>query len=322
MKIEPAYLLLGPENGEKAAFIKQCKKEIETVSNNSYEEYRFYPFETDVLTIMDVLHNGSLFSDYKIVTVYQVETITKKNDIETILSYFQQPAPQGMLFLISDEIQIDPRLRKGVPKNQTKIFWEMFENKKQEWVTSFFSKNGKNIRPEAVHLILELVENNTLDLQRESRRLILYYQEKPQIEPDDVEAFLYHSKEENVFTLFDKIAVRDLEGALEIAEKLSLTGEVTSVQLFGGLLWQFKRLQMIHYYMLNQFSFEDACSKSKITSKRACATYKTALRYYSHKAVEYIIRLISQYDYRIRETKTEMEQILFSLFLYKCIHRT
>lgn len=321
MKIKPVYLLLGPENGEKGQFIKECKQELKNLSNNSFEEHRFYPFETDMLKIMDILHNGSLFTDYKIVTLYQVETITKKDDIELLLSYVKQPTDNTVLLLISDEIQIDKRLRKGFPKDFTKIFWEMFENKKQDWVSNFFTRNGKTIHQEAAELILELVDNNTLDLQRECHRLLQHYQDKELIVSEDVESFLYHSKEENVFTLFDKIAKKDLEGSLDVAEKLALSGDADSVQLFGGLLWQFKRLQSIAYYVRNHFSLEEACKKCGLTSKKAQNAYKGALQNYSYSVIENIIQLISEYDYKIRESKSEMETLLFSLFLYCCIRK-
>lgn len=321
MKIDPVYLLLGPENGEKAAFVRKLKQEIKKQSGDSYEEYRFYPFETEIQRITGILQNGSLFSEFKIVTLYQIETITKKGDIDVILDYIQQPALNTVFLLISDEVRIDKRLKSKVSKENVKIFWEMFENKKQNWVTSLFAKYGKQIQSAAADLILELVDNNTLDLQRECRRLMLHYEDKAVIETADVEAFLYHSKEENVFTLFDKIAQKDFEGSLEIAEKLALSGEANSIQLFGGLLWQFKRLQKINYYRQNNFHFEEACKKCGIAGKKAQAAYQGALRNYPGEAVNNIIRLISHYDFLVREAKSEMETLVFSLFLYCCIRK-
>jgi DNA polymerase III subunit delta len=321
MKIEPVYLLLGPEHGEKALFVRKLKQEVKNQSAGSFEEYRFYPFETEIQQIVGILRNGSLFSEFKIVTLYQVETITKKVEIETILHYLRQPPRDAVLLLISDDVRIDNRLKSKLPKESVKIFWEMFENKKQDWVSSFFSKYGKQIQPEAADVILELVENNTLDLQRECRRLMLHYEEKQIIGPADVEAFLYHSKEENVFTLFDKIVKKDFEGSLEIAEKLALSGETNSIQLLGGLLWQFKRLQLINYYLQNHFGFDEACKKCGIKSKKAQSSYQGALENYPGDSVNNIIRLISRYDYLVREAKSETETIVFSLFLYCCIKK-
>lgn len=321
MKIEPGYLLLGPENGEKGSFIKSLKQEIAQSTGGNPEEHRFYPFETDLREIIGILRNGSLFADFKIVTVYQVETITKKGDIELLLEYMTRPAEGSLLLLISDEVRVDKRLNDTFPKNGKKIFWEMFENKKHEWVVSLFKKNGKKIGTEAVELILELISNNTLDLHRECRRLIVYYRDKDEIDPEDIETFLYHSKEENVFSLFDKIAEKDLEGALEISEKLALTGEAKPVQLLAGLLWQFKRLQFIGYRLQANFSIEEAGRKGGIFGKKALATYAKAARNYPVPAVERIISLVSTYDFLVRETRTEMSDLLFSLFLYCCIQK-
>lgn len=319
MKIEPAYLLLGPESGEKAKFIKSLKADIE--KSNGAEEYRFYPFETDITEIVGILRNGSLFADFRIVTLYQVETITKKDEIDLLLSYVKQPAEGTLLLLISEENQIDKRLKSKFPDKYTKMFWEMFENKKHEWVGAFFTKNRKSIGNEAIDLILELVENNTLDLQRECKRLVFYYQDKPEIEAADIETFLYHSKQENVFSLFDKIALKDFEGSLEIAEKLLLSGEASIVQLFAGMLWQFKRLQIITYYVSNNYSFEEACRKGKVYGKKVQATYHKAMKLYDVRGIEQVISLLSRYDLLIRETKADMAETLFTLFLYSCIKK-
>jgi DNA polymerase-3 subunit delta len=96
--------------------------------------------------------------------------------------------------------------------------------------------------PEALDDLLEMVENNTEELKRACEMLNFYFSEGAHIGSEDVDHILYHSKEESVFTLFDKIAARDLEGALDIYSKLRLAAQGEIVQLLGGLLWQIRKL--------------------------------------------------------------------------------
>ncbi len=320
MKIEPAYLLLGPENGEKAAFVKQIKKHLQQTAGE-FEEYRFYPFETEIGDVIGILQNGSLFSEHKVVTLYQVETLTKKKDLEPILTYIKNSSESATLLLVSDEVSVDKRLRSAVPKAGTKIFWEMFENKKREWIEGYFRKNDIGIEEQAVDLILELVENNTLELKRECNRLVLFFHDRARLTPGDIEEFIYHSKEENVFTLFDKIAGKELSQALEAADKIFLSGGAEGVQLVAGLTWQFKKLLGIRVLTNRRFGFEEACKQERIWSKRLQRTYREGIRNYSAAGLERTISLLAHFDYLLRASRTEIQQLLISLMVFYCVRK-
>lgn len=320
MKIESAYLLLGPENGEKAAFIKQLKNNLRQAAGE-LEEYRFYPFETEINEVIGLLQNGSLFSDHKVVTLYQVETLTKKQDIEPIVSYLRNPAESATLLLVSDEVPVDKRLRSAVTKNSTKIFWEMFENRKKEWIQQYFQKNKIEIEGQAVELILELVENNTLELKRECNRLVLFFNDRERLTAQDVEDFIYHSKEENVFSLFEKIARKELSAALEASEKILLSGESDGVQLAAGLIWQFKKLLGITLLTKRKFGFEEACKQEKIRSKRIQRTYQQGIQNYSVVSLERIISLLAYFDFFLRASRTEIQRLLVSLMVFYCVRK-
>ena len=108
-----------------------------------------------------------------------------------------------VLILVSDEITVDAKLEKLIPPSNRKKFWEMFENKKVEWVTNYFSKNGYIIKSNVVLLILDLIENNTQALKEECSRFFVCFQKQHEITEKDVEEVLSHNREENVFTLFN-----------------------------------------------------------------------------------------------------------------------
>ena len=86
----------------------------------------------------------------------------------------------------------------------------MFDNQKQGWVTNFFRQRKITIAADAVEYILDMVENNTRDMRAECERLALFFGPDATIGLESVEQYIYHSKEENVFTLFDRICEREL----------------------------------------------------------------------------------------------------------------
>ena len=312
------YLLLGPENGEKKEFIRTLEKNI-TKEYGKLEKFRFYPYETEMNEIVSIMKNGSLFSSHKIVIINNSEDIKKKNSIEQLVDYCKSPSCEVTLILVSDNNKIDTKIEKSVPAAQKKIFWEMFENRKKSWVTSFFRKKGLTIDSDAVNLFLEMVENDTDSMKNDCEKLAFYFKEGARIKEDDIETFLYHSREESVFTLFEKISKRELEASLDILNSIILAKDTLPIQLLSGLLWQFKNLLTLSTMLSLHFPQGEALIKSNIRGKRNQQIYMDGTRHYKIKELQKIIPLTEEYDNRLRSVKTEMLESILQMFLYHCI---
>lgn len=316
-----SYLLLGPEEGEKGSFIDELKKAA-LADDPGCEISTYYPYETELSGVVGMLRNGSLFASRRLIILRNAELI-KKDDAALLADYLKNPAADATLVLVSEGMEKDiaKAVASAVPKERKKIFWELFENQKRSWLISYFRKAGMEVLPEAMELILELVENNTREMKAACDQLALYFGPGSCITEEEVDAFIFHSKEENVFTLFGKIGQRDFSGAVESLRKLILSGEGHPVQLYAGLLWQFKRLLSLSSYTDLQYSPEEACGKVGIRGKRNQAGFIQANRNYTTAELKRIIVLIARFDALVRETRTEMQTLLMELFLYYVILR-
>jgi DNA polymerase III subunit delta len=314
------HLLLGPENGEKKEFINKLVKNI-TKSFGEPEKFRFYPYDTEVGEIVSIMKNGSLFSSHKLVTINNCEDIKKKNSVEQLVEYCKTPSDDVTLVLVSDTNKVDSKIEKAIPATQKKIFWEMFENRKKDWVISFFRKKSLNIDINAVELLLDMIENNTDSMKNDCEKLAFYFKEGARITEDDIENFLYHSREENVFTLFEKVCRRDLETSLDVLNSIVLAKETQPVQLLSGLLWQFKNLLCLSSLLSRNVNKTEALLKSNIRGKKNQKTYMEAVRNYRTRELEQIITLTEEYDHRLRTVRTEMQDSIIEMFLYKCIKK-
>jgi len=314
------HLLLGPENGEKKEFIKTLEKNI-IKSSGEPEKFRFYPYDTEIGEIVSIMKNGSLFSSHKIVTINNCEDIKKKNSVEQLVEYCKSPSDDVTLILVSDGNKVDTKIEKAIPSAQKKIFWEMFENRKKDWVISFFRKKGLTIDYDAVELLLDMIENNTDSMKNDCEKLAFYFKEGARITEEDIENFLYHSREENVFTLFEKVCRRDLETSLDVLNSIVLAKETQPVQLLSGLLWQFKNLLNLSSLLSKNTNQSEALLKSNIRGKKNQKTYMEAVRNYKTRELEQIISLIEEYDHRLRTVRTEMQDSIIEMFLYNCIKK-
>lgn len=316
------YLLLGPEEGVKREFLLDLKNRVLKEAGGNLEEFRYYPFEIAMAEVVSRIQNGSLFSNQKWVVIPQVETV-KQGEAAVLGAYCAKPAEDTTLALLSSgtDRDIAKAISKNIPKAQVKIFWELFENQKQNWIRSFFQKWNIQINEDTVELILELVENNTWELRRECEKLALFFGEGRKLSRDDVDHYIYHSKEENVFTLFDRFAGGEFIRALEVLNKIGLSGEFQPVQLLGGLLWQFKRLHSLSLQVEGHIPFEEACRKLRIMGKRMQRIYRQAQQRYSSRDVERIIAQAEKTDGSLREGSGSAQGLILEMFLYYAVEK-
>ncbi len=319
MSSQPYYLLLGPEIGRKSEFVDSVRKELASKHGEPIEEIRVYPFKTDMSEIIGLLRNSSLFSSHRLVLFSEAQEIKKKTDIDLLVGYLGNPTTESTLILMSDGFRLDSRIEKKVAPNRKKIFWELFEDQKRGWVISFFRSAGHTITEDAVEMILELVDNNTSDLKRECEKLTFFFEQGTRITASQVEELVYHSKEENVFTLFATISEGEFESVLETLAAIRLSGGGEPVQLLGGLIWQIRRLLAFCRLRESNHSDEEIAKQLKIRGKKNLHTYRQAAKLFKTREVERIVALAATIDELLRSTRTELHQRILELCLYDMV---
>ncbi len=319
------FVLLGPEHGEKKEYLEKLKAHLKKQHGSEPDLYRCYPADSSVEDVVRLLRTGDLFAAHRLVLLYDADSIKRQAEVAALLEYTDRPNPDATLVAISDAPRLDSKLetklKKKVPSERWKVFWEMFENQKKGWLVGYFRKKGVQITGEAAELILELVENNTEDLKLEADRLCLFLGPDAAIGVEDVERFVYHSKEENVFTLFAAIAERDLSGALEVLQKMTLSGVSEPVQLVAGLIWQFRNLYTLKLLEAARFSRSEAFSRLNIRSKRNQRTYALASERFSRAELEQILERLVEYDTLFRSLRPPMHQGLEQQLIYVLVVR-
>jgi DNA polymerase-3 subunit delta len=317
------YLFLGPEEGEKAAHLEKVKQGIVTASGEQPEVSRFYAGESRMADVVLCLRNQTLFARHRLVILANLDEVKRAEEVATLVEYLGAPASDATLVLLSGGFagEIDRKIIAAVPKESQKIFWEMFDNQKQGWVANFFKQKKIAIAADAVDYILDMVENNTRDMRTECDRLALFFGPDAAIGLEDVEHYIYHSKEENVFTLFDRICERELGSAAEVLDKILLSKEADATQLAGGLLLQFRRLAGFKRMLAENYEAAEAFPKLRIFSKKNQKTYIDANRKFSAEDLQSIVQLLAEFDERFRSVRTDLHALLLHLMVYYIVQR-
>jgi DNA polymerase III subunit delta len=321
-KTTAAYIFLGPEIGKKQDEIGQIKKKLS--ETGAYEETVFYAGETPITNIVNTIQNHSLFAQSRLFIIKNAEQLKKKDEINAVAACMKELEPGGgtspydALILVSDEFRLSAELDNACPKENRKVFYEMFEREKSAWVRSFFQRAGRSIDPSGVDAILELVENNTDAMQRECSRLVFFLPKDRPIKAEDVEQWLSHSREESAFTLFARIAAGDVSKAVESLHTL-LAAKESPVGILALLAWSFRKLR--DYLTLCENGEPDNFELKKIgLSPVTKNNYAAASRRYNKTDVEKCLAVTAEYDILTRACGQVLEEALMDVYVLKIMN--
>ena len=327
--IGPSYLLLGPETGEKEQRLKEIRNELRKQIGSDPELHRFYPFETENGEIFAALDNNSLFAEYRLVLLSQAESMSASLTT-SIAQYLAHPSTSATLVIISSDTSVSAKIMKAVPKENTKVFYELFDNQKADWVRNFFRRFGLTVTSDAIDLLLDLIENNTQELRTVCTQLAMFWQtgeKQAAIGEDDVEAYIHHSRQEDAFTLFPEIASGAFKQSIDTLHSILGSGDSGApILLVSGLLWQFRRLlsiqEAIAYGKSEYEAFASASvlgKASSVRNPRDKATYHTALATYSLEQCRNIITVLADADISTKEAGTDMVELVLEQMIYRII---
>lgn len=321
MKLESVYLLAGPEAGKRVAFVDEIRSAIKASDGAPPEEHRLYAYEASVGELLALLRNGSLFASRRLVEYRSAEFAKGKEELGALAAYIAQPAPDAILLLETDQFYVEKALEEAVGKERKRTFFEMFESEKPRWVEKRLRDLGLTPEESGVEALLELVENESSSLEAACARLAVVYPRGAPIGEAQVEAAIARNRQEDAFTVFDRMATSGLEETLETLEAVLSDRRGDAVQVVSAIIWSFRRLHKLHLFMEEGEGFESACARLQLRSKTLQRQIAAAMKRYSRVDCERIIRLASDVDARARAMGSAYERILLQLLAYGVVTR-
>jgi len=316
MKLESVYLLAGPETGKRAAFVDDLRTAIKEKDGSPAEEHRLYASETSLGELLAILRNGSLFSSRRLVEFRGAELIKGKEEVGDLARYLASPSPDAILILETDQYYVEKGVEEAVGKPRKTTFYEMFENEKPRWIERKLGQFGISIDDAGTNALLELVENDSADLDSACTRLSFLFPSGSRLGESEVEAAIARSRREDAFSLFGRMATEGLAEALEVLDTVLADRRGDAVQIISALIWSFRRLLRLHLLMEAGEALESACAKLQIRSKAVQRQSSAALRRYSRPDCERIIATASDFDGRARTLGSAFERDLLQLLVF------
>ncbi len=316
MKFESCHLLAGPETGKRAAFVAELRAALTKADGAPPEEHRLYAADSGVGELLSLLRNGSLFSSRRLVEFRGAEAIKGKEDTGALAAYLAAPAPDAILLLVTDAFYVEKAVEEAVGKERKKTFYELFESEKPRWVERRLRELGLGIDEDGVEALLELVENDTSALESACARLAVLFAPGTTLGEAEIEAAVARNRQEDAFSLFARMAEDEAPWALECLETVLNDRQGGAVQILSALVWSFRRLLRLHLLLEEGEGFDTACLKSGIRAKSLQGLHRSALKRYSRRDCERILRLAAEVDAKARASGALLERPLLQLFVY------
>lgn len=328
-------LFLGPEIGSKDELIKKEYSKLKKTYGDDVELKKYYSFEFDDNEMYVELSNPSLFCPHTLIILYAIDQLNSKQ-VDNLLTYIKSPSDSSTLILESELFSLKSpasNISKIITADNILTFYPLNENELTNYVNKFFRDNNLEITNEAIDLLLELVDNNTLELKIICNQLAFFYnvnkKENNIIDELAMQKYVHHSKSENSFTLLEMIFNGKLKEAIEIAQILLERDPTFSFTLTGGILWGFRRLLSVLENIEEGNSNYQAMKNASVLGiskaiyrKDEITLYNNAINNYSRKECVNIITLLIDSDVDIRTNTKDMlqlqiEQLLFNIIVNK-----
>jgi len=135
---------------------------------------------------------------------------------EGLDSYIERMPETTVLMLVDEEVKGDnPLLKQISPLAEVRTFPLLRGRDLKAWIRERVEKEGRDITPEAMNLLAELIGGDLWAMDSEIQKLLVHDQERP-ISEDDVRQLVSCVQEGNIFALVDAVA----EGRTELAQRL------------------------------------------------------------------------------------------------------
>lgn len=250
--------------------------------------------------------------------ISKIKEADKKKIVELFVTAGYSPLGKSTFLILVNETtdEIPEAVTRLIADSQSVMFFEMFENKKLEWIRAEFKKNDIYIEDNAVAFLLETIENNKNELELIISNISVSLKEhikttgdKPVVTKDFIEDHLYHSKEESPFSLFNAMLQLNAEKALEILKKLFTTDRDS---ILPGLIWSQRRLvKMIDLYENMKHHPNDIFKEMFITRKKMIQELSVIFGRFNFKHAVYNYRKMAELEYYMRAMPRDLKYVKF-----------
>ena len=245
-RIDSVYVLFGEEaylHREYLAILSQRLLE------GAPRDFNYDVFQSDsdgVAEALSLARTLPMMASRRVVVLQGIQQL-RKAEARQLEQYVEAPSESTALICASldSEIKKTPR---ALQQNAVTIACKRLSGKAlRDWVERAASRRQARMSKAAMEAFLQDQDNDLFLLSQELEKLCAYVGPDGDIEPDDVHAVCYASRQQSIFALSDALCARQIPQALRVLDQLLQQGEApllvfSMIVRHLRLLWSVKAL--------------------------------------------------------------------------------
>ncbi|RIO40161.1 DNA polymerase III subunit delta, partial [Staphylococcus nepalensis] len=189
---------------------------------------------------------------------------------------------------------------------------QMSEEELKNWIKSQLHENYKDIKQDALELILELTGVNFNVIKQEIEKLILFLGERTTINKQDVHQIVNRSLEQNVFLLTEYIQKNKKTEAIQLVKDLTAMKE-EPIKLLALVTSNYRLFYQSKILGQKGYSGQQIAKTINVHPYRV----KLALNQARHYQLESLLNIIdncAETDYKLKSSYMD-KQLILELFI-------
>ena len=241
---KPVYVL----HGDDAFLLDAYRQEIiHTVLADADPQLCVASFdaEAQLADVLDELRTLPFLAPSRVVIVRDADAFITAHR-EKLETYLQAPSQTSALLLHVHSWKSNTRLYKLVAEiGEVRACSLSAQTNLNVWLAKAAGKRGKKISPAAADLLAVYVGRDLASLSNELDKLVLYVDDRPAIEPQDVAALVAPTSQPVNYALTNAIAAGDPKAALQALDDLFHSGSGAEFMAIGSLAYHLRKVMAV-----------------------------------------------------------------------------
>ncbi|NUN68921.1 MAG: DNA polymerase III subunit delta [Bacteroidetes bacterium] len=288
----PCYLFSGEERYPVDLIVESLIEHAVDPSMREFNLDMVHGSEVDGKRIVSIASAYPMMAERRVVVVKDFDKVNGKDALDP---YIEQPSSTTVLVMIANNPDFRKKpyasLKKAGYAHESRTW---YDNETIGWLDARVKKMMRSIEPAAVRMLFSAVGNNLRELVNELEKVTVAYHDVPTITAAHVENVVGVSREYSAFNLCDMVGGKNVNKALDIAQRMLGTGE-SAVGLIAALtnhfirLWKLKEgvaqgksdQELLPFVFFNQFALNES---------------KAQLPHYTPAEIEGVFVLLAEAD--------------------------
>jgi len=312
--LKPVYLIHGQEEKLLEEAVGRLKASFEEEGDLSFSFDQFFGDRDDSQAVIQAAQTLPFMSSKRLILVKNASEFNP-SDAKSLAKYIEKPSPTTCLVLVASELKKTSPIYKAANKAGQVFEYKLpSKNEYPNWVKKRFRSKGKMVTSGVPKLMVECIGYNLNRLENEIEKVSLYFDDKAEVNEEDISMIICESGEKSIFDLVDSIGKRDKNNAFSCLNQIMEQKSDPPQLIFFMIVRQF-RLLLKTRALIDRDLPDGVIAKELKVPFFVAKKLRDQCGNFSLQKLESIYRVLTEIDKALKTSEREPKLLLEGLIL-------